>query len=440
MQLSAFARAAFAALALGVLSSGCGGGRSGGGGSPGAASTAAAVSSGAPATGATGAPTASGPADPLGPVNRRELARRFAPRLRWNAWFDDGNRSRQNRHEDHFPMGVTSFLRELHSGQARVIVQGSQRDLPGASELRPTASAPRFLPGQLEGYPRDMTGDAPGDAPLYVHVYDDPAARALAADGSGQLEVWADYWVFYPYDRAEVRILWAFNLVSANDLIGHRSDWEHVQVRGRVTLGPGAVVAGCELLQGYFYGHGHGFVVDPAELERVDDAGQPDPRGTHAVVYVAQGKHAAYPQAGHWSSPDFPSWLADYTDFFRGNGVVIDAWSGPLCDLLDPAGDPDAFASAELQALAAASGATLPDWTAYQGRWGPDQVALTTPWGTFATGSPRGPVGRPDWRDFGRSATRRWIDVKAAEPNLVVYADRGVVIPATLPAPAPVRR
>ena len=416
------------------VAAGCGGGGSGGGFV--ASTTAAATSSAA-------APAP--PRDPLDLANRQEIARTFAPRLRFNAWYDDGNGAPQNRNEDHFPMGVASFLREARGRAARVVVQGSHRDAPSENEVRSFPDATQFGVDRLTGYPREMAGDPPGDAPLYVHVYDDVPLRALAPDGSGQLDVWVDYWVFYPYDRAEARILSVIPLTGPADLIGHRSDWEHVQFKGRVTYGPGSVLVPgtAELLEGYYYGHGSGIFVPGPELERLDEQGRPDPRGTHPVVYVAQGKHASYPQAGHWPGPGgVPTWLAQYTDFFRGNGVVVDAWRGPLFDLDDPAAEPAEFASPELQAIVAASPVSLSDWTAYQGRWGPDELAITTPFGRFGTGSPRGPTGgRRDWHDFGgRGALEPWADVKANHGGLVVYADRGITIPQVVPPPLPVRR
>ena len=430
--------AAAGLLSMGALAAGCGRDRGPGSAS---ATTAASAASGV----AAGSSAQGPPAGPFDPAGRQAIARLFAPRLRFNGWHDDGNGSRQNRHEDFFPMGVASFLRELHAGAARVLVQGSQRHHPGQSEVRPFAGSPAFGPDKLEPYPREMVGDPPGAAPLYVHVYDDPALRALAPDGSGQLEVWVEYWLFYPHDRAEVALFsffptWAG---SSTDLIGHRADWEHVQFRSRVRLGPGGALLGGELVEGTYYGHGHGLSVDAADLECLDDRGAPDPQGTHPVVYVSQGKHASFPQAGHWSGAVFPTWVADYTDFFRGNGVVVDAWSVPLIDLEDPAGAPDELSSPEFLALAARSPAAagLSDWTLWPGRWGPDEVRLTTPAGSFGTGSPRSPRVRGDYHDFGgRGAYPRWVDVKAREPGLVVYADRGIAIPDVVPPPLPVRR
>lgn len=422
-----------------LVAVGCGGGGSRGSFVP--ATTAAATTSGTTAATTTAPPVHQ---DPLDLPNRLEIARAFAPRLRFNAWHNDGNNSPQNRNEDLFPMGVASFLAELHSHDARVMVQGSRQGTPSANEVRSFSDPVVFGADRLTGYPRDMAGDPPGSAPLYVTVYDDAAQRALAPDGSGQLEVWANYWVFYPHDRAEARIFSFIPLTGTADFVGHRSDWEHVQFKGRVTLGPGSVLVpgGFELLEGYYYGHGSGIQVPGTELERLDHQGNADPRGTHPVVYIAQGKHASYPQAGHWRSPSgIPTWLAEYTDFFRGNGVIVDAWTGPLFDLAAPAAEPGEFSSAEFLALVAASPVALTDWTAYRGKWGPDEIRVNTPFGSFGTGSPSGPVGRRDYQDFGgRGSLNLWSDLKARNGDLTVYADQGIVIPQVVPAPLPVRR
>ena len=427
---------------MGSLATGCADGGRGGG----ATSVAAAVASGG--SGGLTAAAAPAPVTPpapgtLTPALRAEIARAFAPQLRFNGYHDDGNRARQNRHEDFFPMSVAGFLRELASGRARVLVQPSSGHAPGESEARPFSDTPRLEPQRLNGYPRFMVGDPPGAAPLYVHVYEDPALRALGPDGAGELTVYVEYWVFYAYDRSEARIL-GISFSGARDLLGHRADWEHTSFRARVRLDPGYVFAGGALEEGVFAGHGHRWLADGPELERVDDAGQPDPAGTHPVVYVSQGKHASFPQAGHWTDGNFPAWLADFTDFFRGNGVVIDGWRVPLPDLTDPAALAAEFSPPEWQALVAASPVApvlVPDWTAWWGHFGPDLTILRLAGSTVWIGlSPTGPRQKSTWGSFhGRGSTPRWSDAKR-HPRLVVYEDQGIAIPPVTPPPLPVRR
>jgi len=435
------AAAVAAVVGLGALTSGCGGSSGGG-----AAATAAAVTSaGQGAVSSATAPTPTGPGWPLTPALRQEVARAFAPQLRFNAYHNDGNGSPQNRHEDYFPMAVSSFLTELASGQARVVVAGSTPTSPGVSEVRSFAQTPVFDAAYLGPYPRRMVGDPPGTAPLYVHLYEDPAGRSLAPDGSGELVVHAEYYVFYGHDRSEARIFGFVPTTGNADVTGHRADWERTAYRLRVRLGPAGAFVGGDIEEGYFYGHQNVFLVPGADLERLDDAGQPDPQGLHPVVYVAQGKHASYPQAGEWKDGTFPSWLADYTDFFRGNGVWVDGWSVPLVDLEHPAGwarelDPPALQTL-LQTSPGAS--SLPDWTFYAGRWGPDLTVINHPAVTIRVGlSPSGPKQKSSYgADVRERGTYpRWSDVKAATPRLRVYDDLGITIPRASPVPVPIRR
>lgn len=416
---------------------GCGGSGSGGG-----ATAAAAITS----TTATAPTVALGPGGSLSPAFRAHVARTFAPELRFNAYHDDGNRSPQNRNEDFFPMGVASFLAELDAGAARVLVQPSSRAAAGVSQVRPFTTRPALSNAHLGGYPKFMTGDEPGTAPIYIHVHEDPAGRALQPDGSGELVLQVEYWCFYAYDRSEAQLVLGLISTSSGDITGHRADWESVSYRVRVQLGPGSTFAGGEITHGTYRGHGGAIVVPGADLQRVDDAGRDDPAGRHPVAFISQGKHAAYPQAGHFLGHSVPTWIAAHTDFFRGNGVRVQAWTAPLPDLEDPAALPQEFSPPTFTTLLATSSgsatAGLRDWTEYRGRFGPDLTLLTLPFTSISLGlSPTGPKAKSYYGDHGGLTTYPlWRDVKAREPGLTVYDDRGIVIPRALPPPTPIRQ
>lgn len=396
------------------------------------------------AAGSTAATTTAGAPGALNPAFGALVARTFAPQLRYNAFHADGNPSRQNRNEDFFPMGVASFLSELQSGSARVLVQSSTGPNPGVSQARAFATRPTLKAKHLEGYPRFMVGDEPGTAPTYVHAYEDVRGRVTNPDGSGALVLHVEYWFFYAYDRAESVLLQVIT-TSRDDITGHRADWEHVSFRIEVQLGPGGTFAGGDIEHGTFYGHFGGSLVSGSELERVDDAGDDDPTGRHPVVYVAQGKHAAYPEAGEWTGHTVPSWVAIHTDFFRGNGVRLDTWTTPLLDLEDPASAPQEFSPPAFTTLVAGSPGTVSghtDWTTYAGRWGPDLSLLNVGGVHLGIGlSPDGPKVKANYGDFGGlSKLPRWRALKASEKELKVYKDLGVTIPRVLPAPAPIRQ
>lgn len=374
------------------------------------------------------------------PATPKAIARAFAPRLRFNAFHNDGNPSRQNRNEDHFPMGVGSLFRELASGQVRVVTQPSTGTQVAVAELRATSDVPVFGNDALAPYPERLAGDAPGSAPIYVNVYEDPATRGIAPDGSGSVSVWIEYYVFYPFDRAEAELIGLYVAPSLN-LGGHRGDWEHTHYRVRVQLGPGGTLLGGAFEDAVYYAHGNGHVVEPSALETVDDQGRPDPTGRHAVVYVAQGKHASYPQAGEWPGGGlFPTWAIQETDYFRGNGVVVDTWSGSFVDLEDPVGDAADLASPEVLAAFARSPVAFADWTLYGGRWGSDSMVLGFPGLNLTLAAPRGPKTKAAYGNFGRTRVGRWADAKLAHRELKVYADRGIVIPDVVPPPLPIRR
>jgi hypothetical protein len=374
------------------------------------------------------------------PATRKAIARAFAPRLRFNAFHNDGNASRQNRNEDHFPTGVASLFREVASGRVRVVTQPSVGAQAAVAELRATSDAPVFGQDALGPFPERLVGDAPGGAPIYVNVYEDPATRAIAADGSGSVSVWIEYYVFYPFDRAEASLI-GLNVAPRLNLGGHRGDWEHTHYRVRVQLGPGGALLGGAFEDAVFYAHGHGHGVEPSGLETVDDQGRPDPAGRHAVVYVAQGKHASYPQAGEWPGGGlFPTWAVQQTDFFRGNGVVVDTWRGAFVDLEDPAGELADLASPDVLAAFARSPVALSDWSQYRGRWGTDHVVLGLPGLSLTLASPAGPKTKRAYGDFGRTRVGRWADVKRAHRELRVYRDLGIMIPDVVPPPLPIRR
>ena len=419
---------------------GCGSSGSSGGG---AASVVAPIVSSAPAPITT---ITLGPGGAVTPAFRAAVARAFAPELRFNAYHDDGNRAPQNKNEDFFPLGVASFLAELERGAARVVVQPSDRHAVAVSQVRPFTSRPALSSAHLGGYPKFMAGDEPGTAPVYVHVYEDPAGRALAADGSGELVLHAEYWYFYAYDRSEAVLAFSLISTSGGDITGHRADWENVAYRLRLTLGPGGALLAGEVTHGTYYGHGHAFVIPGAGLQRVDDAGNDDPAGRHPVAYISQGKHAAYPEAGQFEGHSVPMWVAAHTDFFRGNGVRLQAWTAPLPDLEDAAALPQEFAPPAFTTLLATSAGSattgLSDWTLYRGRFGPDLTILHLPFTSITLGlSPTGPKRKAYYGNKGGLSTYPlWTDVKAREPGLKAYADHGIVIPRVLPPPLPIRQ
>ena len=378
----------------------------------------------------------------LTPALEDEIARTFAPQLRFNAYHNDGNTSKQNRNEDYFPMSVLRFLKEIDSGQARVAIQESQGAQPAISEVRTTTKRPVFKLIHLADYPKRMVGDPPGAAPLYVEVYEDPALRNQAPDGSGELTAYIEYWVFYAHDRAEARVL-LFNTGGRFDPIGHRADWEHTSFKVRVKLGPGGVVTGGAIEEGVFYGHNKAFLAFPPQLTLLDDNGVPDPQGTHVAVFIAQGKHASYPEAGHWTDHAVPGWLAKHTDFFRGNGVWVDSWRGRLINLDEASTNDAEFDPPEFQSLQQGSNAPLlPDWTEYTGKWGPDLSLFNALGITITVGlSPTGPKRKSTFQAFhGGRTPAVWTDAKVKHASkLSVYADLGISIPRALGV-APVRR
>lgn len=263
------------------------------------------------------------------------LAERHAPLYRFSAHDPAGPRSDQNRDEEFFPDSVAGFLAQLEQGLWQRDGQTLQGP-PGAL----IHSQPRLL-----GYPSRLAGQPPGSAPVYTHVYPLADGRAVC-----------EYWLFYPYDRADARVLGV--AVPWGD---HRGDWEHTAFE--VQLDPP------RLERGYYYGHARCLQVPRADIERVD--------GEHPVVYVSQGKHASYPRACQLATTGMPRFLLAHDDVANGLGPAWQAWLGPLIDL----GERDApRAGAE--------------WLSYPGRWGPDGFQL----GGLPIGlSPTGPAVKASW-------------------------------------------
>ncbi|MBI4575080.1 MAG: Vps62-related protein [Planctomycetes bacterium] len=271
-----------------------------------------------------------------------EVARRHAPCFRFAGRDPAGPDSPQNRDEDYYPMSVARFLACLDAGVYRVRGVAVRAERPG-----------RFEATHVSGFPSRLSGDPPGTAPVYAHVY--PASAAG--------EAWCEYWLFYAHDRAGAEVLG--RVTSRAD---HRGDWEHVAFR--VALDPARV------LEGHYYGHGRSTVLGPDEVERLEE--------THPVVYVSQGKHASYP-AACWGPalPRVPGWLVRHHDVANGRGPAWEAWRGAVVDLGER-GRPSRAAAR---------------WLAFQGRWGPDRIELgVLGLGAVRVGdSPTGPTAKSSW-------------------------------------------
>ncbi|MCA8923883.1 MAG: hypothetical protein KDD82_18880, partial [Planctomycetes bacterium] len=160
------------ALLTGLAAVGCGGSSGGSGGG----STQAAVSSGTTggASSTSNGSTTSGtpavytlePNGSLGFELRAAIARDFAPQLRYNAYYNDGNGARQNRNEDFFPIGVASLLKQLNAQQVRLVIDQSTQATPALLAVQSITDQASFGAQRLEPYPRFIAGDQPGTAPL----------------------------------------------------------------------------------------------------------------------------------------------------------------------------------------------------------------------------------------------------------------------------------
>lgn len=271
------------------------------------------------------------------------VARRHAPRYRFGAKDPSGPDCPQNLDEVYLPMSVGRFLACLKAGVYRL------RD--GSTVRAPQGG--RFEERTVVNFPSRLGGDPLGKAPVYSHVY----------PGSNEGEVFCEYWVFYPYDRAGAVVLGMD--VQLGD---HRGDWEHTAYR--ISLDPPRV------LEGYYYGHDFCLLVPREDLELVD--------GEHPTVYVSQGKHASYPGACFLATTGFPGWMVDHHDVANGRGPVWDSWRGPIVDLGEK----------ERPSPAARS------WLSFMGRWGPDGwEALGLAIGT----SPTGPAAKVSWGTHGKA-------------------------------------
>jgi Vacuolar protein sorting-associated protein 62 len=275
------------------------------------------------------------------------LARRHAPRYLFAAYDPDGPDCPQNWEERAFPMSVARFLAGLEAGVYQVHGRGAVRaQQPG-----------HFGEERVTGYSSGMSGDPPGQAPVYTHVY--PGAPG---------EAFVEYWVFYAHDFAEAEVLGL--RTSWGD---HRGDWEHSAYR--VSLDPPRV------LEGFYYGHAKCLVVSRDDLELTLDADGHE----HPAVYVSQGKHASYPVACWIATLAAPQWLIGHHDFANGQGARWDAWTGAVIDLGEAA-------------------QPRTPWLEFLGRWGPDGVKV----GPLDIGlSPTGPLAKWSWGNNGQGTPWR---------------------------------
>lgn len=370
-----------------------------------------------------------GAAPPLSAEQRLVLARRFAPQLRFNAYRADGPRTRQNTNEDYFPMGVARFLRQIVSGETDVVIQESQGAQPAVIQQRQFQTTPHFGHHALSGFPKRMVGDPPGEAPTYFHIYEDLDSREALADGARSLTLLIEYWSFYPYDRADAKVL---GLGHHGD---HRGDWEHITLRILAQQAASGDLGETALEWGAYYAHGGGVTVSADEMERAKDSSQPQHTDTHPVVYVAQGKHASYPEAGTMHGHEgIPLWLVNHVDVFWGNGVVVDTWKNDLFDLEDPKATPAEFASAEFQAISKST--PLADWTRFSGRWGSDYAGFRIPLLGRATiySSPIGAAAKGNYGQLGKNLVS-WQAFKAQGKNIRLSGK----LPQVTPPPVPIR-
>ncbi len=359
-----------------------------------------------------------------------EIARRHAPLYRFNAWVH-GSTLLANVSEDYFPMSVKEYFDELAAGRVRVAIAEANGPVPGANEVR-TFAPPTIEPTRIVGVPENISGDAPGSAPVYCHVYEDKTSRVRNADGSGTDLYYVEFWIFYGRDRSREKL---FSRGPVLDLGGHRADWEMIEVAVELDLGPGGAYRTTRVARAFYTGHNDKRSVELQDLELVDDSGKRDPAGTHPVVYVSAGKHASFPHAGHWKDIFGLLPEVEHDEVFLGNGARWSSWNGTLHDFWDkndPEFTPPSFAKLLDPTLQAQK---LTDWRNYDGRFGddlPPVIPFLNVKLPFAD-SPRAPTHQTF---FGTGAAK-------AQPWRSVVGSHGLVlgpVADVVPAPVPVRR
>jgi len=338
-------------------------------------------------------------ADPrraLPPDVRALLARRHAPELRFNAWFPMADPSDAHRTEDYLPMSVERFREAIGWDSAAdaparlipAILERSVRDRPAVLGRVVARGRPAWRGGLLVGYPHGMPGDPDGRAPVYVDAYPDPDAPTRTA--------FVELWSFYPTDASDARVLlrWA-------EVGGHRSDWEHISLEVDISLGPER----SRIVRAVYFGHEAALLVERDDLELA--------LGTHPVVYVSQGKHASYPEAGEWrdyfgSAP----WMR-FDDVFHGNGLRVETWRGELVD------------------IARAARPRL-EWLTRSERWGGEDERIL---GVAYCTSSKGPWFHAESNDRMARVTGEWRAAKATARGLRTDRDAGLVAPRVAPPP-----
>jgi hypothetical protein len=286
-----------------------------------------------------------------------------------------------NKSEDHFPMSVRGFFAELDRGKPRIVTREAHGARPGENAERPLRGVVSLERDRIAGMPRNMAGDTPGTAPTYFDCY--------SRDG----KTYVEYWLFYPQDRARVKVLGVTFPIG-----GHRGDWEGIAL---------ALDARGEVVRGYYNRHGEKDAVSPARMHFEEG---------HPVAYVSQGKHACYPEPGRWHDMLGLAPLIEFDEFFLGNGCSSRSWEGRLVDL--DARDPEELSVPRFG---------LEDWRDFEGGWGPDKGFLGI------GGSPVGPRQHGCYRS-GDEDTTDWEKVRVR---------RGVAleeVPLLDPEPVPIRR
>ncbi len=353
-----------------------------------------------------------------------DLARRHAPLYRFNAWIPTSS-SICNKSEDYFPMSVRSFFEQLAAGTVRVVTIEADQNTVGLNEEVALGATPKIDAAAIRDTPIGLTGDEPGTAPVYFHVYEDAKARVRNADGSGSDLWFVEYWLFYPQDASRERV---FALGIIFDVGGHKGDWEATTFAVRVTLGPGGAFLSSDVVKGYYSGHGDKQEAELADMTVVNG---------HPVGFIAVGKHATYPEPGYWTDIFGMLPLAIHDEYFLGNGYAWESWKSPLIDLEDKNNAaefaPPAFAKLRDPALAATG---LTDWRSYKGTWG-DSQAFSIPLINFSLpfgDSPDGPWQKGSYGS-GAKSTKKWSDVKRTASGLELKSFAPVV-----PPPVPYRK